>query len=230
AFSGCRGGASVKGGGGSGAGGNRTDGRHSVLGGNQVVAPITAPINVCGNAVAVLGDAAAGCLGGARVGGPGGRYGQSAHASGQVSGAKAQGAGLLSELPLVPALVGKTGTASSGPVALPPKAAPLPMLPAAPAQPAGMPLKGAAANGPLEQVTGTVAKTPVGQAVAGTPVGGVAEGRTVRDLPVNPGLMSAEQPLGLTGMNTGSLVALLAGVLLTAGATLFAGARRLRRR
>ncbi|MED7928860.1 chaplin family protein [Nonomuraea sp. LP-02] len=51
-----------------GAGGNRTSGRAGVLAGNQVVAPIAAPVNVCGNAVAVLGDAAAGCLGGAQVG------------------------------------------------------------------------------------------------------------------------------------------------------------------
>ena len=52
---GCKGGASVKKpgrGGGGGAGGNRTSGDHSILGGNQVVAPITAPVNACGNAVA----------------------------------------------------------------------------------------------------------------------------------------------------------------------------------
>ncbi|QYC45802.1 hypothetical protein Nocox_41300 [Nonomuraea coxensis DSM 45129] len=62
----CRGGASVVPQ--HGAGGNRTSGRAGVLAGNQVVAPIAAPVNVCGNAVAVLGDAAAGCLGGAQVG------------------------------------------------------------------------------------------------------------------------------------------------------------------
>ncbi|MEU0487119.1 chaplin family protein [Streptosporangium sp. NPDC006013] len=39
------GGASVENGGGGGAGGNETSGRGSVLGGNQVVAPITAPVN-----------------------------------------------------------------------------------------------------------------------------------------------------------------------------------------
>ncbi|WP_449061140.1 chaplin family protein, partial [Planomonospora algeriensis] len=62
------GGASVEQSGkGSGAGGNRTSGDHSILGGNQIVAPITAPINVCGNAVAVVGRAAAGCKGGASV-------------------------------------------------------------------------------------------------------------------------------------------------------------------
>ncbi|MFG1617383.1 chaplin family protein [Nonomuraea wenchangensis] len=66
ATAGCVGGTTVRGGG-SGAGGNRTSGRAGVLAGNQVVAPIAAPVNVCGNAVAVLGHAFAGCKGGATV-------------------------------------------------------------------------------------------------------------------------------------------------------------------
>ncbi|MFC9971407.1 chaplin [Spirillospora sp. NPDC127200] len=45
-----------------------TDGSHGVLSGNQVVAPISIPINVCGNSVAVLGIAGSGCKGGASVG------------------------------------------------------------------------------------------------------------------------------------------------------------------
>lgn len=48
-------------------GGPHTSGDHSVLGGNQVIAPISIPINVCGNAIAVLGIAGAGCHGGAFV-------------------------------------------------------------------------------------------------------------------------------------------------------------------
>ncbi|MEO5876719.1 MAG: chaplin [Streptosporangiaceae bacterium] len=44
-----------------------TSGNSSVLGGNQVFAPISIPINVCGNAIAVLGIAGAGCEGGAVV-------------------------------------------------------------------------------------------------------------------------------------------------------------------
>ncbi|AQZ68026.1 unnamed protein product [[Actinomadura] parvosata subsp. kistnae] len=44
-----------------------SDGSGSVLGGNQLVAPIAAPINVCGNAVAVIGVSVAGCKGGAGV-------------------------------------------------------------------------------------------------------------------------------------------------------------------
>ncbi|GAA0334933.1 chaplin [Actinoallomurus spadix] len=46
-----------------------TSGAGGILSGNQVVAPITAPINVCGNSVAVVGGALAGCKGGASVGG-----------------------------------------------------------------------------------------------------------------------------------------------------------------
>ncbi|TDD27452.1 chaplin [Actinomadura sp. KC06] len=89
----CKGGASVKSGGGShhregsgyrsatgqenrggwagarggGGGGMETSGNFSILGGNQVYAPISIPVNVCGNSVAVLGLAKAQCKGGASV-------------------------------------------------------------------------------------------------------------------------------------------------------------------
>lgn len=65
ADAGCRGGASA--GGGGAGGGQRTDGTGGVLAGNQVHAPISIPVNVCGNAVAVAGEAVGGCEGGARV-------------------------------------------------------------------------------------------------------------------------------------------------------------------
>src|SRR5688500_13208493 len=52
---------------GGGHGGNKTSGKHSVAGGNQVNAPISAPINACGNAIAIFGTADAGCKGGAKV-------------------------------------------------------------------------------------------------------------------------------------------------------------------
>lgn len=45
-----------------------TSGKGSVLGGNQVSAPVTVPVDVCGNSVAVLGVAGADCKGGATVG------------------------------------------------------------------------------------------------------------------------------------------------------------------
>ncbi|WP_433331216.1 chaplin family protein [Spirillospora sp. CA-294931] len=44
-----------------------TSGKFSILGGNQVNAPISAPINACGNAVSVLGVAKAYCSGSATV-------------------------------------------------------------------------------------------------------------------------------------------------------------------
>lgn len=49
----------------------RTSGDGGVLSGNQVIVPIAIPVNVCGNAVAVIGIAGAGCKGGASVGHPG---------------------------------------------------------------------------------------------------------------------------------------------------------------
>ena len=45
--------------------GPATSGTGSVAGGNQVSIPITVPVNVCGNAAALLGVATAGCQGGA---------------------------------------------------------------------------------------------------------------------------------------------------------------------
>lgn len=101
----CKGGATVSPHNGVGGGGNSTSGRSGVLAGNQVVAPITAPVNVCGNAVAVLGDAAAGCLGGAHVGKPGypggGGYNQFLRSTDHAAAAKS---GLLPAVPAVPAL------------------------------------------------------------------------------------------------------------------------------
>jgi hypothetical protein len=42
-------------------------GHNDVLSGNTVSVPITAPINVCGNSVAALGQAVSGCRGGSSV-------------------------------------------------------------------------------------------------------------------------------------------------------------------
>ncbi|WP_188189177.1 chaplin family protein [Nonomuraea sp. SYSU D8015] len=98
-----------------GGGGNWTSGRAGVLAGNQIVAPIAAPVNVCGNAAAVLGDAAAGCLGGAHVGKP--DYDRShdshrfAHAARKAAAPKG---GMLPMLPAVPALGGLQGVPALG--------------------------------------------------------------------------------------------------------------------
>jgi len=46
---------------------NVTSGEGGVLSGNQIFAPISIPIDICGNAIAVLGIANAGCKGGASV-------------------------------------------------------------------------------------------------------------------------------------------------------------------
>ena len=52
-----------------------TSGNGGVLSCNQVVAPVNVPVNVCGNAVAVLGIANAGCVGGAGAHNGGGHHG-----------------------------------------------------------------------------------------------------------------------------------------------------------
>ncbi len=79
----CEGGATAKGG--SGAGSGRTSGTHRVGGGNQVTAPIKAPVNVCGNAVAVLGSSAAGCEGKAKARSGGSGSGGAGRTSGRNS-------------------------------------------------------------------------------------------------------------------------------------------------
>ncbi|GGO61786.1 chaplin family protein [Nonomuraea cavernae] len=239
----CKGGASVSPQQGSGAGGNTTSGRSGVLAGNQVVAPITAPINVCGNAVAVLGDAAAGCLGGARVGRPVDHGHDRFDRYTQMSGKVAQTKGGMSALPVVPALSGLqdagnvTQSMRGGLPALPvvgdvsqsfglPALPGLPGLPAQPATP-GKPAKRATAaassvagpSGPLSAVS------PATSLVSSTPVGGAVTS-AAGALPI--GLMSAAQPIGVTGMNNGSLLALVLGGMFAASATLFAATRRFR--
>ncbi|MEV0386317.1 chaplin family protein [Nonomuraea sp. NPDC050643] len=298
----CKGGAGVWPHDGVGGGGNHTSGRGGVLSGNQIVAPIAAPVNICGNAAAVLGDAAAGCLGGSNVGTPGpdgpDGFERFARANSKVAAAKG---GMLPVLPSVPVLDQLQGAGSvsgvtqqvqdvakssgvaqlqdvssvaaplqdvsgvgavtqqlqdagnvgkvaenlqgTGLSALPlvedaattaglPQLPELPGLPAqaqTPAQPKKTPhsapvdgKRRAVSSGPvsaLDPATGLVASTPAGGAV----------NSAARSLPVGDlGLMSAEQPAGVTGMNSGSVLALLLGSLLAASATLFAGARRFR--
>ncbi|WP_034384173.1 chaplin family protein [Herbidospora cretacea] len=217
--------------GGPGGGGNKTNGKSGVLAGNQIIAPITAPINACGNAVAGLGDAAAGCLGGSRVGRSvhhtsGDGYDNLTQSWGKVDAAETSG-----PLPALPAMSSArqlTKMSASGlplvgdlpgMLGLPA----LPGLPGAPAVPAAAggkkaPAKNAQAS-PLAPVTGAAQGLPVagslGSAASALPVGGL-------------GLMSAAQPDSITGMNAGSLAALLLGAMFAASATLFAGARRLR--
>jgi hypothetical protein len=49
--------------------GPSTSGNNSILGGNQISLPISIPVNVCGNALALLGDAVGACHGGASASG-----------------------------------------------------------------------------------------------------------------------------------------------------------------
>jgi ChpA-C len=49
-----------------------TSGNGSILGGNQINLPVSAPVDICGNGAGILGLAAAGCEGGASVSNGGG--------------------------------------------------------------------------------------------------------------------------------------------------------------
>ncbi len=49
----------------AGTGGSNPSGNASVDSNNQVIAPVSIPADICGNAAAVLGDSTAGCAGGA---------------------------------------------------------------------------------------------------------------------------------------------------------------------
>ncbi|GAA0917764.1 chaplin family protein [Nonomuraea longicatena] len=327
----CSGGAGANPHGGVGGGGNHTSGQSGVLAGNQVIAPITAPVNVCGNAVAVLGDAAAGCLGGAHVGRPVNHHSAFDHFAQPRKGSVAKSTGVLPALPVpgLSSLQGATGitehmrSGGGGGGSLPPlpvvgdvsqtlglPALPgLPGLPGQPSRPAVKPSKpvkpakpvkpgqgkmrtaavtppgsgsplsalgplsdlaaGTPVGGALTSTAGSLpvadlaAGTPVGEALtsapgslpvadlaAGTPVGGALTSATealpVADLaagtpvggaltsatealPVGSlGLMSAETPAGVTGMNSTSLFALVLGGMFAASTTLFAATRRFR--
>jgi hypothetical protein len=51
-----------------------TNGDGGILSGNQVLVPISIPVNICGDSVAIIGRSRAACRGGASVG-----YGQHHH-------------------------------------------------------------------------------------------------------------------------------------------------------
>jgi hypothetical protein len=98
----------------------------SVLGGNQVSAPVTVPLDVCGNAAAILGIAAAGCQGGAEVvahHGPAARPGGRSH--GRNTGNLSAGSGNNIQIPVRIAAnvcgnaVGKAQASCRGGVSLP---------------------------------------------------------------------------------------------------------------
>ena len=106
--------------------GSGASGGVSVGSGNQVHVPVTVPVDVCGNAVAVLGAPAAGCVGGAsssgtnangaNAGGPGGGSGPAAPRGGAASwpGFSRDGAGPLAGLRPVSGLTSLSGVAGDG--------------------------------------------------------------------------------------------------------------------
>jgi ChpA-C len=232
AFAGCQGGASVSHGSGEGDGSPaRTSGNESILGGNQVKAPVSVPVNVCGNAV----NAPASCAGGAMVH----TAAWSSRSDGpQTSGNESILGGNQIFLPVsVPvnvcgnavAVLGGAFAACQGGAWT---GAPMPSsdgsvhllahhTSAAPAVPAKNVLRQSALRGALAGLT----RLPV---VAGLPaqVTHVAGG-TAAAKPAQATLLSASVPAAAPGMGSGSLFALAFGALLAGAATLIAAGRRL---
>ncbi|MCC3764033.1 chaplin [Glycomyces sp. TRM65418] len=108
----CEGGASAEY---NGAGDLTTQDNIGLGNGNQLFAPIQAPINVCGNAIAILGSASASCEGGsdAEIPGDGGHH----HSHKEHSTTESSGADVNEEmLPAVPGLDTVSGATGALPV------------------------------------------------------------------------------------------------------------------
>jgi hypothetical protein len=180
AFAGCNGGASVSHDSGDGSSaGPRTSGNESILGGNQVRVPVSVPVSVCGNAVAVLGAAFAGCEGGAWTGAP-----MSTSATGMTH--------LLAQR-------------SYGGRA--------------------MPARSVVQHSALTGAAAGLTRLPVLAGLAGS-VSQAAGSSAATARPAQATLLSASSPAA-PGMGSGSLFALAFGALLAGAASLIAAGRRL---
>ncbi|MFB9658656.1 chaplin family protein [Glycomyces mayteni] len=110
---GCEGGADADFG---GAGHLTTQDNVGLGNGNQVFAPIQAPINVCGNAIAILGVATASCDGGSEAEIPGGHDGHDSHKGLDQGDMEAADVDLNEEALPVPGLDTVGGVVSGAPV------------------------------------------------------------------------------------------------------------------
>ena len=201
----------------------RTSGRHSILGGNQVHAPINAPIDVCGNAVAVVGHALGGCQGGSGYGVspedcPPGTYRMSGRTSGEGNG--------LPQLPVDPSSL----RAGALPVAM----GATPALPQLPGREIGREVgeltpQSARQDGPL----GGLGVPAVGGPVKPLPVDQLpVDQLPAKELPVKqlPPVDLAAADSATPGSPSGALAALVLGGLFAASAGTVTVARRLGRR
>ncbi|GAA2145258.1 chaplin family protein [Glycomyces algeriensis] len=99
----------------SGAGNLTTQDNVGLGNGNQIFAPIQAPVNVCGNAIAILGHATASCDGGSDAEIPGGHDHHDSHK--ELSTTEASNVDLNEEaLPAVPGLDAVSGVTGGLPV------------------------------------------------------------------------------------------------------------------
>lgn len=188
ALAGCEGGAKVKSGGPGSTGGDLTSGRHSIGGGNQIKVPVKAPVNVCGNAAAVLGDSLAGCAGGASVGG--GHHGHPGyddpgydpgyeHPGYDNGGYEHAGSGYRTAAAEAPAPLPESFKA----LPLSPGAA-LPVLPQLPS--------GASGFGPVDEAAATLGSFEPGDAL--TPPGLPIQSSQLPQLPVSPEQVTSVLP------------------------------------
>jgi hypothetical protein len=240
ALAGCQGGAFVGGGhGGSGGSTWITSGNHSIGGGNQVSVPVKIPVDVCGNAAAVLGTALAGCQGGAFVGGSGSGGSSGGGSWWTTSGNHSIGGGNQVNVPVkIPvsvcgnaaavlggALAGCAGGASTG-------------TPGGGHWSSGgyMPRHMSAAH----VVRQSAQTTPLSgvSSLSGIPVlgglpllSGLSGGSPASNLPVQTNLTSysapAQTPASAPGMGSGSMLAIAVGAVLAGAAALVAAGRRL---
>jgi hypothetical protein len=218
------------------AGTHITSGNHSILGGNQVNVPVSIPVDVCGNAAALLGTSLAGCQGGAFVGGG---HGGSGGSTWITSGNHSIGGGNQVNVPVkVPvsvcgnaaavlggALAGCQGGASVGT----PGGGHWSSMGRTPRHmSAAHVVRQSAQTTPLSGVSG-LSGIPV---LGGLPLlGGLSGGSPASNLPVQTNLTSysapAQTPASAPGMGSGSMLAIAAGAVLAGAAALVAAGRRL---
>lgn len=192
-----------------------TSGNGSALSGNQVSVPVTAPVDVCGNSVAVLGLAGSACKGGAVAGGVSGA--EHVVRCGCLNGADAN-------TPLLTAY--KTGAATPASAELTSYGVPAAGRPAAASQ-GSTTTQGAGAG---KSVTDTVSRGTL-PLVAGLPsLAGLSSLSGLASTPGGPMLLpqTALSSADGAGMSTTSFFTLAAGVLLAGISALKLSGRRAR--
>ena len=190
----------------SGTGGSTTSGEDSVLGGTQVVAPVTAPVTVGGNAISVVGDSRSdGATTGGTTGVPASGTGGST-----TSGEDSVLGGTQVVAPVTaPVTVGGNAVSVVGDTTTDPVTPTGPVTPTDPTDPATS--------------TNPTAPTTSGSGPAGSVVSAGTMGHTVTAMTAAAPALSR---LAQTGAATGLLVGSALLLLLVGGLLTMAGRRR----